>query len=82
MVRFSVFFFVFFNIGVAQGRRVSLSKKANVFAGWDSCFEYPPTGKTYAEMEKSEKNAISHRGKALEKLKEWLAGHVQEFPPM
>lgn len=39
--------------------------------GWDSCFEYE--GKTYAEMDKSEKNRISHRGKALEKLKEWLA---------
>jgi inosine triphosphate pyrophosphatase len=39
--------------------------------GWDSCFEYE--GQTYAEMEKSEKNKISHRAKALEKLKEWLA---------
>ncbi|KAF2719873.1 inosine triphosphate pyrophosphatase-like protein, partial [Polychaeton citri CBS 116435] len=38
--------------------------------GWDSCFEYE--GNTYAEMEKSAKNAVSHRGKALEKLKEWL----------
>lgn len=38
--------------------------------GWDSCFEYK--GQTYAEMDKSEKNKISHRGKALDKLKEWL----------
>jgi inosine triphosphate pyrophosphatase len=42
--------------------------------GWDSCFEYE--GQTYAEMDKSEKNKISHRGKALEKLKEWLARKV------
>jgi len=35
--------------------------------GWDSCFEYE--GQTYAEMDKTEKNKISHRGKALEKLK-------------
>jgi inosine triphosphate pyrophosphatase len=27
-------------------------------------------------MEKSEKNKISHRGKALDKLKEWLARKV------
>jgi inosine triphosphate pyrophosphatase len=47
---------------------------ADAVVGWDSCFEY--NGKTYAEMDKSEKNAISHRGKALEKLKAWLAGHV------
>ena len=38
--------------------------------GWDSAFEYE--GRTYAEMEKTEKNKISHRGKALAKLKEWL----------
>jgi inosine triphosphate pyrophosphatase len=28
-------------------------------------------------MEKSEKNKISHRGKALDKLKEWLASKVE-----
>jgi hypothetical protein len=49
--------------------------KANrVDVGWDSCFEYE--GQTYAEMDKSEKNKISHRGKALDKLKEWLAQQV------
>jgi inosine triphosphate pyrophosphatase len=42
--------------------------------GWDSCFEYE--GTTYAEMDKSEKNKISHRGKALDKLKAWLASNV------
>jgi inosine/xanthosine triphosphate pyrophosphatase family protein len=48
--------------------------KVLTLAGWDSCFEYE--GKTYAEMEAAEKNKISHRGKALEKLKEWLAQEV------
>ncbi|KAF2763616.1 Ham1-like protein [Teratosphaeria nubilosa] len=38
--------------------------------GWDACFEYE--GQTYAEMPKAEKNKISHRGKALAKLVEWL----------
>ena len=35
--------------------------------GWDPVFEPEEGagGKTYAEMEKDEKNAISHRGKAL-----------------
>jgi inosine triphosphate pyrophosphatase len=28
-------------------------------------------------MDKAEKNKISHRGKALDKLKEWLARQVQ-----
>ncbi|KAK6435768.1 nucleoside triphosphate pyrophosphohydrolase ham1 [Oleoguttula sp. CCFEE 5521] len=39
--------------------------------GWDACFEYD--GQTYAEMLKAEKNQISHRGKALAKLVEWLS---------
>ncbi|ORX93317.1 inosine triphosphate pyrophosphatase-like protein [Clohesyomyces aquaticus] len=51
------------------------SRGPTVF-GWDSCFEYE--GKTYAEMDKSEKNKISHRGKALDKLKEWLKSRVDE----
>ncbi|KAB8349455.1 hypothetical protein FH972_023482 [Carpinus fangiana] len=38
--------------------------------GWDCTFEYE--GQTYAEMPKTKKNAVSHRGKALEKLKAWL----------
>jgi inosine triphosphate pyrophosphatase len=38
--------------------------------GWDAIFEYE--GQTYAEMDKVEKNKISHRFKALEKLKLWL----------
>lgn len=40
--------------------------------GWDSAFEYD--GRTYAEMPKEEKNKISHRGKALAKLRAWLEG--------
>ncbi|KAI9721478.1 MAG: hypothetical protein M1812_002240 [Candelaria pacifica] len=40
--------------------------------GWDPIFEYE--GKTYAEMDKIEKNKISHRFKALEKLRLWIQG--------
>ncbi|KAF2847274.1 inosine triphosphate pyrophosphatase [Plenodomus tracheiphilus IPT5] len=54
--------------GRTDGKLVE-SRGPTVF-GWDSCFEY--NGQTYAEMDKSEKNKNSHRGKALEKLKEWL----------
>ncbi|KAG0648509.1 Inosine triphosphate pyrophosphatase [Hyphodiscus hymeniophilus] len=42
--------------------------------GWDPIFEYE--GKTYAEMDKAEKNKISHRFRALEKLKTWLKSEV------
>ncbi|KAI8298584.1 Inosine triphosphate pyrophosphatase [Colletotrichum sp. SAR11_59] len=39
--------------------------------GWDAIFEYD--GRTYAEMDKTAKNKISHRGLALKKLQEWFA---------
>ncbi len=45
--------------------------------GYDPIFEIPGTGKTMAELSEEEKNAISHRGKALKifekKLREYNA---------
>jgi inosine triphosphate pyrophosphatase len=41
--------------------------------GWDPVFEEAASGQTYAEMEKDQKNACSHRGKALAKVREFLA---------
>ncbi len=38
--------------------------------GYDPYFYYPPFAKTFSEMSADEKNAISHRGKAVEKLAE------------
>lgn len=40
--------------------------------GWDSCFLPNGFDQTYAEMDKSLKNQISHRGKAFGQLKEFL----------
>ncbi len=39
--------------------------------GYDPIFEYD--GKTFAEMDTEEKNAISHRGRALAKFADWYA---------
>lgn len=39
--------------------------------GFDPIFEYD--GRTFAEMETDEKNAVSHRGRALEQFAEWYA---------
>ena len=36
--------------------------------GYDPYFYYEPYGKTFAELTAEQKNAISHRGKAVEKL--------------
>ena len=40
--------------------------------GYDPYFYYPPFGKTFSELSAEEKNAISHRGKAIAKLAEKL----------
>lgn len=46
--------------------------------GWDPIFQpNEGNGKTYAEMEKDEKNAISHRGRAFAKFREYLCMEMQ-----
>lgn len=40
--------------------------------GYDPIIYYPPFHKTMAQMDKDEKNSISHRGKAIRKLEAWL----------
>lgn len=49
--------------------------------GWDAAFEPcasaqadPKSPMTYAEMSKEYKNSISHRGKALAKVGQWITG--------
>ena len=46
--------------------------------GYDPLFWYPPLGKSFAQMGEDEKNAVSHRGRALEKLAALLA--AEETP--
>mmetsp|Transcript_4424 Transcript_4424/g.5749 ORF Transcript_4424/g.5749 Transcript_4424/m.5749 type:complete len:494 (-) Transcript_4424:239-1720(-) len=44
--------------------------------GWDPVFEPNESGgKTYAEMEKVKKNAISHRGRSFSKFQSYLVSH-------
>ncbi|XP_028394963.1 inosine triphosphate pyrophosphatase-like [Dendronephthya gigantea] len=40
--------------------------------GWDPCFQPDGYDKTYAEMESDVKNKISHRGQALDALKQFF----------
>ena len=44
--------------------------------GWDPCFQPDDYDKTYAEMESSVKNKISHRGRALQELKDYFHNNI------
>ena len=41
--------------------------------GYDPIFEYPPFGKTLAEVGEADKLAVAHRGHAFRALASWLA---------
>lgn len=58
--------------GRCEGTILTEMRGQNGF-GYDPVFFYPPLGKTFAEMTSEEKNAVSHRAKALKDVRE-------EFP--
>lgn len=48
--------------------------------GWDPIFAPDGfEGKTYAELDKAVKNSISHRGRAFDKLKEYLNKNIEKL---
>ena len=57
--------------GVVKGTIIRQKKGAEGF-GYDPVFVPEGKTRTFAEMELSEKNTISHRARAFEKLKEFL----------
>ena len=57
--------------GETEGRIIDDARGDGGF-GYDPYFYYEPYGKTFAELTAEQKNAISHRGKAVAKLAEAL----------
>ncbi len=55
--------------GETEGRIIDTPCGVGGF-GYDPYFYYEPYGKTFAELDADEKNAISHRGKAIARLAE------------
>jgi len=53
--------------GVCEGV-IAVSPRGTNGFGYDPLFYYPPLGKTFAELTKEDKLAVSHRGKALRAL--------------
>lgn len=57
--------------GVCPGRIIREMRGSHGF-GYDPVFLYEPLNKTFAELSSEEKNQVSHRSRALFKLKEKL----------
>ena len=57
--------------GRVEGVIIDESRGGHGF-GYDPLFYYPPLKKTFAEMEASEKNRVSHRSRALQALRQKL----------
>lgn len=61
-----------FTVRDAIEGRIGYEQKGEGGFGYDPIFYVPEFGKTTAEMTAEEKNRVSHRGKALEHMKEVL----------
>ncbi len=52
--------------------RITEEEKGQGGFGYDALFYIPEIGKTYAELTREEKNRVSHRARALQKMREAL----------
>ena len=55
---------------------ITTQKRGRGGFGYDPIFFYPPLRKTFAELTREEKNAVSHRGRALDKLYTFLQDYL------
>lgn len=53
---------------------ITEDERGDLGFGYDAVFLYPELGMTFAEMTPAEKNAVSHRGRALMALRDLLTG--------
>ena len=72
--------------GRCEGEITRALRGENGF-GYDPVFYYPPLKKTFAQMTTEEKNAVSHRGKAMAELRSefdkvliWIKQRMAEEP--
>lgn len=66
---------------VAEGRvtgEILTAPRGEGGFGYDPLFYYAPLGKTFAELDREEKNGISHRGQAVRAFAKLFAAHIKE----
>ena len=57
----------FETLGTIEGR-LAESERGEAGFSYDPIFEYPPCGRTFAELSESEKNVVSHRARAAARM--------------
>jgi XTP/dITP diphosphohydrolase len=67
--------------GTVEGEILSRPRGDRGF-GYDPLFFFPPLGRTFAELTRDEKFAISHRGRALRSLFTYLAQRIHKSPAL
>lgn len=65
--------------GVVEGYILKEERGHGGF-GYDPIFFYPPLGKTFAELDPREKNAVSHRASALRAMVPVIMKIIEKFP--
>lgn len=58
--------------GISEGIILRAPRGEGGF-GYDPIFQYPPLSKTFAELSRAEKAQVSHRGRALAQVREFLS---------
>jgi XTP/dITP diphosphohydrolase len=58
---------------------IALEERGPFGFGYDPIFFYRPLKKTFAELKPEEKNKVSHRGRALKKLRFFLRGYFRHL---
>lgn len=57
---------------------IALQERGSYGFGYDPLFYYSPLEKTFAELLPEEKNKVSHRGRALKKMREFLSAYLTQ----
>lgn len=55
---------------------ITLKAEGEIGFGYDPVFYYPPFKATFAQIDKAQKNSVSHRGQALKKIKAILTKRI------